>query len=124
MIPTTLFISIENFLLRFVEYVAARNITLVVQDWGGILGLTLPVDVRFRSKLQRLFVMNTLLPVGEPLGPHFYEWRSQVRKLPDLPVGEVIRSITPQLTDQEVAAYDAPFPERSEEHTSELQSPM
>ena len=101
----------RNFLLRFVEHVAARNITLVVQDWGGILGLTLPVDVGFRSKLQRLFVMNTLLPVGEPLGPHFYEWRSQVRKMPDLPVGQVIRSITPQLTDQEVAAYDAPFPD-------------
>jgi haloalkane dehalogenase len=101
----------RSFLLRFVEHVAARNITLVVQDWGGILGLTLPVDVGFRSKLKRLFVMNTLLPVGEPLGPHFYEWRSQVRKMPDMPVGEVIRSITPQLTDQEVAAYDAPFPD-------------
>jgi len=101
----------RNFLLRFVEHVAARNITLVVQDWGAILGLTLPVDAGFRSKLDRLFVMNTILPVGKPLGPHFYEWRSQVRKMPDLPVGEVIRSITPQLTDQEMAAYDAPFPD-------------
>ena len=101
----------RNFLLRFVEHVAARNITLVVQDWGGILGLTLPVDHGFRSKLHRLFVMNTLLLVGKPLGPHFYEWRSQVRKIPDLPVGQAIRSITPQLTDPEVAAYDAPFPD-------------
>jgi haloalkane dehalogenase len=101
----------RNLLLRFVEHVAARNITLVVQDWGGILGLTLPVDHGFRSRLHRLFVMNTLLPVGKPLGPHFYEWRSQVRKIPDLPVGQTIRSITPQLTDQEVAAYDAPFPD-------------
>ena len=103
----------RNFLLRFAEHVAARNITLVVQDWGGILGLTLPVDAGFRSKLHRLFVMNTLLPVGKPLGPHFYEWRAQVRKTPDLPVGQAIRSITPQLTDQEMAAYDAPFPDSS-----------
>jgi hypothetical protein len=55
--------------------------------------------------------MNTVLPVGKPLGPHFYEWRSMVRKLPDLPVGQLIRKITPQLTDQETAAYDAPFPD-------------
>ena len=61
----------RNFLLRFVEHVTARNITLVVQDWGAILGLTLPVDAGFRSKLDRLFVMNTILPVGKPLGPHF-----------------------------------------------------
>ncbi len=48
----------RDFLLRFVEKVALRNITLVVQDWGGTLGLTLPVDPGFRSRLNRLFVMN------------------------------------------------------------------
>ena len=103
----------RQFLLRFVEHLDLRNITLVVQDWGGTLGLTLPVDGGFRSRLNRLFVMNTVLPIGEPLGPHFYEWRSLVRKMPDLPVGETIRNITPQLTDQEMAAYDAPFPDSS-----------
>ncbi len=55
--------------------------------------------------------MNTVLPVGKPLGPHFYEWRSLVRNTPDLPVGKWIRDAAPQLTDQEVAAYDAPFPD-------------
>ncbi len=86
--------------LAAVEHLALRNITLVVQDWGGTLGLTLPVDPGFRSNLARLFVMNTVLPVGKPLGPHFY-----------LPVGQFIRAVTPQLTDQEMAAYDAPFPD-------------
>ncbi len=100
----------REFLLRFVERLALRSITLVVQDWGGTLGLTLPVDPGFRSGLDRLFVMNTVLPVGKPLGPHFYEWRSLIRSTPDLPVGQFIRAITPQLTDQEMAAYDAPFP--------------
>ena len=100
----------REFLLRFVEHVAPRNVTLVVQDWGGTLGLTLPLDLGFRSKLDRLWVMNTVLPVGKPLGPHYDEWRSLVRKMPDLPVGQLIRHITPHLTDQEVAAYDAPFP--------------
>ena len=98
----------REFLLRFVEYIAPRNITLVIQDWGGTLGLTLPVDLGFRSRLNRLSVMNTILPVGKALGPHFDEWRAQVRKMPDLPVGQLIRGITPRLTGQEMAAYDAP----------------
>ncbi len=102
----------RQFLLRFIEHVDLRGITLVVQDWGGTLGLTLPVDPGFRSRLNRLLVMNTVLPVGKPLGPHYYEWRALVRKMPDLPVGQVIRQITPELTDQETAAYDAPFPDR------------
>ena len=101
----------RDFLLRFVEHVAPQNVTLVVQDWGGTLGLTLPVDPGFRARLDRLFVMNTVLPTGEPLGPHYYEWRALVRKMPDLPVGQLIRHITPQLTDEEMAAYDAPFPD-------------
>lgn len=101
----------RDFLLRFVEHVAPQNLTLVVQDWGGTLGLTLPLDPGFRARLDRLFVMNTVLPVGEPLGPHSYEWRSLVRKMPDLPVGQLTRHITSQLTNEEVAAYDAPFPD-------------
>ncbi len=101
----------RDFLLRFVERLALRNVTLVVQDWGGTLGLTLPVDAAFRSRLGRLFVMNTVLPVGEPLGPHFYQWRSLVRNTADLPVGEWIRQAAPGLTAREMAAYDAPFPD-------------
>lgn len=101
----------RNFLLRFVERLDLRNITLVVQDWGGTLGLTLPVDVGFQGRLSRLFVMNTVLPVGEPLGPHYYQWRSLVRSTPDMPVGQWIREAAPGLTDAEMAAYDAPFPD-------------
>ena len=101
----------RDFLLRFVEHLDLQHITLVVQDWGGTLGLTLPVDAGFRARLERLFVTNTVLPTGEPLGPHYDEWRSLVRKMPDLPVGQLIRHITPQLSDEETAAYDAPFPD-------------
>ena len=101
----------RDFLLRLVERLDLNNITLVVQDWGGTLGLTLPVDPGFRVRLKRLFVMNTVLPVGAPLGPHFYEWRSTVRSMPDLPVGDLIRKITPHLSGGEMAAYDAPFPD-------------
>jgi haloalkane dehalogenase len=102
----------REFILRLVERLALQKITLVVQDWGGTLGLTLPVNLGFRSRLDRLLIMNTVLPIGLPLGAHFYEWRSLVRSTPDLPVGQWIRAAAPQLTDQEMAAYDAPFPDR------------
>jgi haloalkane dehalogenase len=101
----------REFLLRFVEHVAPRNITLVVQDWGGTLGLTLPVDPGFRSHLDRVIVMNTVLPIGEPLGLHYYEWRSLVRSTPNPPVGQWMLQAAPQLTEPEMAAYDAPYPD-------------
>lgn len=100
----------RDFLLRFVERMNIRNITMVVQDWGGTLGLTLPVDSGFRARLSRLLVMNTVLPIGEPLGPHFYEWRSLVRSMPDPPVGQLMRGAEPSLSDRDTSAYDAPFP--------------
>jgi haloalkane dehalogenase len=101
----------REFLLRFAEHAALRNITMVAQDWGGTLGLTLPVDRGFRSHLDRLIVMNTVLTIGEPLGPHFYQWRSLVRSTPDPSVGQWMLQAAPQLTEPEMAAYDAPYPD-------------
>lgn len=98
-------------LLRLVERLDLSSITLVVQDWGGTLGLTLPVDPGFRERLDRLLVMNTVLPVGEPLGPHYDRWRALVRSTPDPPVGRWMSDAEPLLTPQESAAYDAPFPD-------------
>lgn len=103
----------RNYILRLVEHLDLRNITLVVQDWGGMLGLTLPADAGFRSRLARLIVMNTVIPVGTPLDKSFYEWRDRVRTTPDLPVGSYLRSVVPQLNEAEGAAYDAPFPDVS-----------
>ena len=93
------------------EHLDLRNVTLVGQDWGGILGLSLPVDAGFRARLSRLLVMNTTLPSGKPLDQSFYEWRTLVRSTPDLPVGAHLKRSTPHLTEAEAAAYDAPFPD-------------
>src|SRR6476660_1836133 len=51
-------------LLRLVERLDLTRITLVVQDWGGLLGLTLPMDAGFAPRLSRLVAMNTGLAVG------------------------------------------------------------
>lgn len=59
-------------LLEFIEALDLRHIHLVVQDWGGILGLTLPMAHEWRY--DALLVMNTLLAEGtRPLSPGF--WR-------------------------------------------------
>ena len=101
----------RDFLLRVVERLDLKRITLVVQDWGGLLGLTLPVDPGFRARLERLIVMNTTLAVGKPAGPGFDAWRAYARDTPDMPVGALFQRSDPQITLAEAAAYDAPFPD-------------
>jgi pimeloyl-ACP methyl ester carboxylesterase len=101
----------REFLLRLVERLDLRDITLVVQDWGGLLGLTLPVDPAFRDRLSRLIVMNTTIAVGAAPSDGFVAWRAYCKATPDLPIGRIIKRGTPFLSEAEVAAYDAPFPD-------------
>jgi len=101
----------RNFVLRLVERLNLERITLVAQDWGGLIGLTLPVDAGFRPRLARAIVMNTGLAVGAAPTPGFVAWRAYCAAHPDLAVGPLIKRGTPHLTDAEVAAYDAPFPD-------------
>lgn len=101
----------RNFVLRLAERLNLQSITLVAQDWGGLIGLTLPVDAGFRPRLARVIVMNTGLAVGSPPTPGFVAWRAYAASHPDLAVGPLIKRGTPHLTDAEVAAYDAPFPD-------------
>ena len=101
----------RRMLLALVERLDLRNITLVVQDWGGLIGLTLPVDEGFRSRLDRLIAMNTTLAVGAPPSEGFLAWRAYAKANPDLAVGALIGRGCPHLTEAEIAAYDAPFPD-------------
>lgn len=100
----------RNMLIAFIERLDLRNITLVCQDWGGLLGLTLPMDMP--GRFERLLVMNTALGTGDvPLGKGFEAWREYCASTPDLEVGRLLKRATPHLSDAEVAAYDAPFPD-------------
>jgi pimeloyl-ACP methyl ester carboxylesterase len=100
----------RNYLLALVERLDLKNITLVVQDWGGLLGLTLPVDPAFKLRLERLIVMNTGLGLGRGMTEGFKMWKNYALSTPDLPIGALIARGTPHLTPEEVAAYDAPYP--------------
>ena len=101
----------RNHLLALVERLDLRRITLVVQDWGGLLGLTLPVDEAFCPRLERLLIMNTALGVGSDPGPGFEAWKHYALTTPEFQAGAIIARGTPHLTDAEIAAYDAPFPD-------------
>ncbi len=98
------------FLLEFIERLDLSRITLVVQDWGGLLGLTLPMEMP--ERFERLLAMNTALGTGDvPLSEGFIAWRAYVNKTPDLPCGKLMQRTCPHLTAEEAAAYDAPYPD-------------
>jgi tRNA(adenine34) deaminase len=98
-------------LLELVERLDLRHVVLVVQDWGGLLGLTLPMAAHHRYK--GLLVMNTMLGTGDqPLSRGFVAWREMCAKNPEFDVGRLFARGNPHLTAAECAAYDAPFPDR------------
>jgi haloalkane dehalogenase len=95
-------------LLQFIERHDLRNITLVVQDWGGLLGLTVPVDMP--ERVTGLLVMNTAIGTGTEPTEGFIAWRDYVANNPDFDVGRLMRRSCPHLSEAEIAAYEAPFP--------------
>ncbi len=100
----------RNMLISFIEHLELKNITLVCQDWGGILGLTLPMDMT--DIFSRLLIMNTTLGTGDvQLSKGFLEWRAWVRKNPDMSAGRLLKLTCSHLSEAECAAYDAPFPD-------------
>ena len=106
-------------LLEFVERLDLDDVVLVVQDWGGLLGLTLPMaaPARYRG----LLAMNTALGTGDaPLSPGFIAWREMCAKNPDFDVGRLFGRGNPHMSAQECAAYNAPFPDRG--HRAALRS--
>jgi len=98
-------------LINFIEKLDLNDITLVVQDWGGLLGLSLLGQ--FPEKFKRVVILNTFLPKGKPLGFFFNAWVKFSRYHPSLPVGTIIQKGTYQdLSKEVIDAYKAPFPNK------------
>ena len=99
-------------LLSLIDRLDLRGIRLVCQDWGGLLGLTLPMN---RSdRFSALLVMNTTLGTGDiPLGEGFLAWRAYVKNHPDFDIAALMLRSLPGLNAGETAAYAAPFPDAS-----------
>jgi pimeloyl-ACP methyl ester carboxylesterase len=100
----------RNSLVDFIEMLDLDRITLVCQDWGGLLGLTIPMDMPHR--FERVVLMNTTLGTGDaPLTDGFIAWRTWSNAHPDMAVGRLLKRTCPHLSNAEAAAYDAPFPD-------------
>lgn len=102
-----------DMLRGFIELLDLRDVTLVCQDWGGLIGLRLATEMA--ERFARLVIMNTGLPTGdEPLPEAFMRWRGFAASTPELPVELIMRRtlIGGEKTDAAViAAYEAPFPD-------------
>jgi haloalkane dehalogenase len=82
--------------------------TVVVQDWGGPIGLRWAVENA--DRVDRLAILNTGLFTGR-VSKGFLQWRAFAEQNPDLPVGVVLQgATTTELAPEVVAAYEAPFP--------------
>ncbi len=89
------------------------GLTLVCQDWGGLLGLRLVAE--HPERFRRVVAANTFLPTGDrDPGEAFKAWRQFSQEAPELPVGGIIRGGTAtDLAPEVIAAYDAPFPDET-----------
>jgi tRNA(adenine34) deaminase len=97
-------------LLDLVERLDLQNIVLVVQDWGGILGLTLPIAAP--QRYQGLVVMNTTLATGTvPMTEGFKAWREMCKSKPDFDIARLFARGDSAMTTAECAAYMAPYPD-------------
>jgi haloalkane dehalogenase len=96
---------------QFIEELDLENVTLICQDWGGIIGL--PVAVNNEERFARLVPMNTDCPTGEAeMADAWYDFRDFVERADELPIAMLIdNAAATDLSDQVLAAYEAPFPE-------------
>jgi haloalkane dehalogenase len=85
--------------------------TLFCQDWGGLIGLRLVAA--HPDRFARVVAANTFLPTGrEPVSPAFLAWRRYSQESPDFAPGRIVdKGSVRDLAPDEIAAYDAPFPD-------------
>jgi len=97
----------------FLDATALSGITLVAQDWGGLIGLRLVgADP---DRFARVVAANTFLPTGDSSpGAAFLRWQEFSQSAPNFPVGAIVNAgCTTDLTPAVIAAYDAPFPDEA-----------
>ena len=100
---------------NFIKALDLTNITLICQDWGGVLGLPTAV-VEQQERFSRLVIMNTGLPTGDlPQRDAFLQWREMVAKTGRSLDIERVFAMSIMKDDHKtpeiLAAYNAPFPD-------------
>lgn len=102
-----------DWMTSLLEHLDLRGITLVCQDWGGLIGLRLWAAMP--DRFARIVVANTALPTGDqPPSKAFMAWREYSQNTPVFNTGRIVHGGTHNgLSDAEIVAYDAPFPDAS-----------
>lgn len=92
------------------DAIVPQTAALFCQDWGGLLGLRMVGEAPDRFAC--VVASNTFLPVGGTPSPAFVAWREFSKSSPEFQIGELLqRATATELTSEEIAAYDAPFPD-------------
>jgi len=102
-----------DWLLKLIEHLDLKNITLVCQDWGSLLGLRLAAEHEARFKA--IVVGNGMLPTGEEKIPKAFKlWKAFALNSPWFPISKIIEfGSFKSLSKDERRAYDAPFPSKA-----------
>jgi len=94
---------------HWIEALDLRDITLVCQDWGSLIGLRLAAESP--ERFARILLSNGGLPEGTGAPRAFRIWRNFARYSPWFPIGRIVQTGSKRtLSDAEIAAYEAPFP--------------
>ena len=96
-----------------IEAIGLTDITLVCQDWGGLIGLRLVGE--HPERFARVVAANTTLPTGDQHpGEAFLAWQRFSQETPEFPVGAIVNGgCVSELSAEVIAAYDAPFPDET-----------
>lgn len=101
-----------GWMAEWIEALDLKDILLACQDWGSLIGLRLVA--RFPERFAGVVLANGGLPEGQPPPPVFAAWRRFAKWSPVFPIGRIIqRGTVRRLNPAEIAAYDAPFPDRA-----------
>lgn len=100
-----------DWLRACLDALALPPVTLLCQDWGGLLGLRLVGEEP--ARFAGVVAANTFLPTGDVRPPDaFFAWRQFSQTVPELPVGLIVaKGCARPMAPEVIAAYDAPFPD-------------
>jgi haloalkane dehalogenase len=108
-----------DWMAEWLEAMDLKEVVLACQDWGSLIGLRLVA--RMPERFAGVVLSNGGLPEGQPAPPVFKAWRRFARWSPVFPIGRILQAGTTRtLSPAEVAAYDAPFPNRASKAASRV----